>query len=114
MSSTGAIEQFEGATIESIGITRGGHDGLPLSLGMTLRLKDGSTRDLEAYTLSVAHVLHFRVDGQYVPPDELPGHEPPPPPPAAEASQPRPRNIRGPFGSILLVCEDEDARNPKR
>ena len=70
--STGAIEQFEGATVESIGIGRSGRERLPDSLYMTLRLKDGSTRDLQAYTLSVADVLHFCVDGMYVPPEELP------------------------------------------
>lgn len=75
--TTGAIEQFKGATVEAIGIThRGGRDGHALSLGMRLRLKDGSTRDLEAYTLSVGHVIHFRVDGMYVPPEELPGNGP--------------------------------------
>jgi len=112
LTSTGALEQFEGATIEKIGITRGGHERLPLFyFWMTLRLKDGSTRDLRAYTTSV---LHFRVDGQYVAPEELPGHEPPPPVAAAEPSAPpRPRNIRGPFGSILLVCEDEDERGKR-
>ena len=72
MASTGAIEQFEGATVESIGIRRAGRAKLPVALVMTLRLKDGSTRDLQAYTLSVADVIHFRVDGQYVPPEELP------------------------------------------
>lgn len=71
-NSIGAIEQFEGATVEKIGIKRGGEDDLPLSFFMELRLKDGSTRDLEAYTLSVSHVLFFRVDGMYVPPEELP------------------------------------------
>ena len=69
--SIGALEQFEGATIERINLTR--EDGLPSSVGMTLRLKDGSDRSLEVYTLEcTAGVLHVRVDGMFVPPEELP------------------------------------------
>lgn len=65
------LEQFAGATIERIGLTRDGR--FPSSLAMTLRLKDGSDRTLEIYTLEdTESVLHVRVDGQFVPPEELP------------------------------------------
>ena len=66
------LQQFEGATITKIGITRGGRDEVPLFFYLTLRLTDGTERDLLAYTMSVGHEIHFRIDGMYVPSEELP------------------------------------------
>lgn len=65
-----ALSQFEGARIERITLAR--EDDLPSAVGMSLRLKDGSDRTLEVYTVvGTDDVLHVRIDGLYVPPDDL-------------------------------------------
>jgi hypothetical protein len=71
--TSGTLGQFVGATIQRIVVIKGDHRAVPvMGLQLELRLADGSTRDLAAYTLSVGHAVHFRVDGMFVPPEELP------------------------------------------
>lgn len=65
------LQQFVGATIERVTVSpvgTPGDDGH--SIGLSLRLTDGSWRGLELYTLG-DHALHVRIDGMYVPPEEL-------------------------------------------
>lgn len=70
---SGTLGQFVGATIQRIALIKGDPGSTPvMGLQLELKLADGSARDLAAYTLSVGHAVHLRVDGMYVPPEELP------------------------------------------
>ena len=67
-----ALSQFEGATIETLRrVPVGTPAGDAAGIGFVLRLADGSERTLELYTLTRTLELHVRIDGMYVPPEDL-------------------------------------------
>ena len=59
------LQQFVGGTIQSI--TRDGNR----SVSMVIRLPDGNWRDLTVYEPHDVGTVSVRIDGMYVPPEEL-------------------------------------------
>lgn len=70
---TGAMQQFVGAVIEAVSATERG--AITPEVSFQLRLRDGSTRDLDLYAIGPAYEdesgVSVRIDGQYVPSEEL-------------------------------------------
>lgn len=59
------LQQFIGAKIERAQATQSDP-----AVVLWLRMADGSQRDLAIYALN-GQLLHVRIDGMYVPPEEL-------------------------------------------
>lgn len=64
------LGQFDGATLVGLNRVVAGRERHMVGVVMTFRLPDGSSRDLDFYTLSTDEI-HVRIDGMYVPTDEL-------------------------------------------
>ena len=74
---TAILNQFIGATVTAVGIKRI-EDGAGLrfnELALDLKLADGTTRELTVYSIDAGYEdpkgLCFRVDGMYVPDEDL-------------------------------------------